>query len=85
MREGERVQKGALLLSLADQPVRALERDLAAERLRNAERQSVERRKSAELELETAKLDARAGAAEAAAVAQLDERTFPAREKRPAR
>jgi HlyD family secretion protein len=82
VREGERVKKGALLLTLADQSVRTLERDLAAERLRNAERQAVERRKSAELELQTAKLANQQAATDAAAVAQLDERTFPAREKR---
>jgi HlyD family secretion protein len=82
VKEGERVRKGAVLLTLSDQSVRALERDLAAERLRNAERQSVERRKSAELELQTAKLTLSQARAEAAAVAQLDERTFPAREKR---
>jgi len=82
VKEGERVRKGALLLSLSDQSVRVLERDVAAERLRNAERQSVERRKAAELELETAKLTLFAARTEAAAVASLDERTFPAREKR---
>jgi HlyD family secretion protein len=82
VKEGDRVRKGALLLTLSDQSVRALERDLAAERLHNAERQSVERRKAAELELQTAKLTLTQARAEAAAVAQLDERTFPAREKR---
>jgi HlyD family secretion protein len=82
VKEGERVKKGALLLTLADQSVRTLERDLAAERLRNAERQAIERRKSAELELQTAKLTHSHASADAAAVAQLDERTFPAREKR---
>ena len=82
VREGERVKKGALLITLTDQSVRTLERDLAAERLRNAERQAVERRKSAELELQTAKLANQQAATDAAAVAQLDERTFPAREKR---
>ena len=82
VRDGDRVKKGALLLTLADQSVRALERDLAAERLRNAERQAVERRKSAELDRETAKLAHQQASADAAAVAQLDERTFPAREKR---
>lgn len=82
VREGERVRKGALLLTLSDQSVRVLERDLAAERLRNAERQSIDRRKSAELELEAAKLSLAQARAEAAAIAGLDERTFPAREKR---
>jgi HlyD family secretion protein len=82
VKEGDRVRKGALLLTLADQSVRALERDLAAERLRNAERQAVERRKSADLELQTAKLTHSQASTDAAAVAQLDERTFPAREKR---
>lgn len=82
VKEGERVKKGALLLTLSDQSVRALERDLAAERLRNAERQAVERRRSAELELATAKLSHAQASTDVSAIRELDERTFPAREKR---
>jgi HlyD family secretion protein len=82
VKEGERVKKGALLLTLADQSVRTLERDLAAERVRNAERQAVERRKAAELEMQTAKLTHAQASADVAAIRDLDERTFPARERR---
>ena len=82
VKEGERVKKGALLLTLADQSVRTLERDLAAERVRNAERQAIERRKAAELEMQTAKLTHAQATADVAAIRDLDERTFPAREKR---
>jgi HlyD family secretion protein len=82
VREGDHVKKGALMLTLADQSTRALERDLAAEKLRNAERQSVERRKSAGIELQTAKLTHAQAAADVASIRALDERTFPAREKR---
>ena len=82
VREGDRVRKGALLLALSDRPVRVLERDVAAERVRNAERQSIERSKAAGLELETAKLTLAQARTDAAAIAGLDERTFPAREKR---
>jgi HlyD family secretion protein len=82
VREGDRVKKGALLLTLADQSVRVLERDLAAERVRSAEREAVERRNAAEIELKTARLSHAQAAADVAAIEDLDERTFPAREKR---
>jgi multidrug resistance efflux pump len=82
VKEGERVRKGALLLALSDEPVRALERDLAAQRVTNAEQQWVERRKTGELEVEGARLALAHARDDAAAVAGLDERTMPARERR---
>jgi multidrug efflux pump subunit AcrA (membrane-fusion protein) len=81
VREGERVRKGALLLVSSDEGARALERDVAAERLRNAERQSVERRKIAELEVELARVALALAQSEASALTALDERTVPGRER----
>jgi HlyD family secretion protein len=82
VREGDTVKKGALLLTLSEEPVRAAERELALERLRGLEAQSAERRKMAELEVQAAELALAQAADEAASLAGLDERTVPARERK---
>jgi len=80
--EGDLVRKGGLLATFSDEALRAAERELAAERVRNLEVQSVERRKMAELEVQAAELALAQAVDEAAALAELDERTVPARERK---
>lgn len=82
VREGDTVKKGAVLLTLSEEPVRAAERELALARLRGLEAQAVEQRKMAELEVQAAELALAQAADEAASLAGLDERTVPARERR---
>jgi HlyD family secretion protein len=82
VREGDHVKKGALLLALSEEPVRAAERELALERVRGLEAQSVERRKMAELEVQAAELGLAQASEEAKALVELDERTVPARERK---
>ena len=82
VKEGQRVRKGALLLVLADRSLRILERDLAAERLRNLEQQSALRKKVTELDVEAAQLSLAQAKEDLANLVQLDARTFPPRERR---
>lgn len=82
VREGDTVKKGALLLALSEEPVRAAERELALERLRGLEAQSAERRKMGELEVQAAELALAQATDEAASLAGLDERTVPTRERK---
>ncbi len=82
VREGDAVKKGAVLLTLTDEPVRVAERELAVERVRNLEAQAVERRKMGELEVQAAELALAQASDDAAALAELDERTVPVRERK---
>jgi HlyD family secretion protein len=82
VREGDAVKKGALLVALSDEPVRAAERELALERVRGLEVQSADRSKIAELDVQAAELALAQATDEAGALAGLDERTVAAREKR---
>src|SRR4051812_36317054 len=71
VREGDHVKKGALLLALSEEPLRAAERELAQERLRGLEVQSAERRKMAELDIQVAELNLAQAKDEAAGLAGL--------------
>ncbi len=82
VKEGQHVRKGALLLVLGERPSRLLERDLAAERLRDLERQSASRKKIAELDVEAARQSLQLAKEELANIAQLDERTYSPRDRR---
>lgn len=79
---GDRVRRGAVLLLLSDQAVRALERDLAEERLRIAGRSAAQRLQAATLEAEATRVALAHARADASAVAGLDERSVPERERR---
>jgi HlyD family secretion protein len=81
VKEGQRVRKGNLLLVLGDRPLRILERDLAAEKLRNLEQQSVLKKKVAELEVEAAQLSLQQAKDELSNIARLDDRTIAPRDR----
>jgi multidrug efflux pump subunit AcrA (membrane-fusion protein) len=82
VRPGERVRKGTVLMVMADQAVRALERDSVLDRLRDAEQQYAIRAKVALLDVEAARLAAAQAREESEAVSSLDPRTIAAREQR---
>ncbi|MEW6690802.1 MAG: efflux RND transporter periplasmic adaptor subunit [Pseudomonadota bacterium] len=81
-KEGDRVRKGDVLFTIADQATRVIERGLAEERMKAAEDQAVSRVRLAELELEAARLTARHAAADLQAIAGLDDTLSAASERR---
>jgi HlyD family secretion protein len=82
VRQGERVRKGTVLVVMADHAARALERDYAADRLRDVEQQFAARSKVADLDVEAARLTVAQAREDNEAVSALDQRTVAAREKR---
>jgi multidrug efflux pump subunit AcrA (membrane-fusion protein) len=79
---GQRVRKGDVLLVLSDRNARVLERDLAEEKLRSLEQQSLAQRKVAELDVEAAQQMLSQAKESLAQIQGLDERTFSQKDKR---
>ena len=82
VKPGERVRKGTVLVIMSDHALRLIERDSAAERQRDAERQYEIRATVSSLDVEAARLSLAQARDEAEAIAALDRRTIAPRERR---
>jgi multidrug resistance efflux pump len=82
VKEGDRVKKGDVLFTVADQETRAVEQGIAAERVKSADAQALSRTRLAEVELESARKSQRHAAAELEVLSGLDDKLLAARDRR---